>query len=102
MSLFTVFKSVWTTAKSFPLIKFLARLCCSKQVDEMLQCTLCTHFYLDTLNHITSDCSYYKIHACKTDYYAQLQTLFDSICELLLCSTSATWGVYFWAMLTLP
>ena len=47
---FTLFKyvqcilrsaNVWLTAKArpetLPLMKFLARLCCSKQVDEMVQ-----------------------------------------------------------------
>ena len=106
---FTLFKSVhsilrpanvWITAKArpetLPLMKFLARLCCSKQVDEMVQCTLCTNFYLDKLNHVTSDCSYYKIHATRTDYYAKLKTFFsDSLCEFILCSTSAKRVMYF-------
>ena len=53
--------NVWIAAKArpetLPLMKFLARLCCSKQVDEMVQCTLCTNVYLDKLKHMTSDCS---------------------------------------------
>ena len=36
-----------------------------------------------------------QIHATRTDYYAQLKTLFsDNLCELLLCSTSATRVMY--------
>ena len=35
--------NVWIAAKArpetLPLMKFLARLCCSKQVDEIVQCT---------------------------------------------------------------
>ena len=105
---FTFFKSVhsilrpanvWITAKArpetLPLMKFLARLCCSKQV-EILQCTLCTNLYLDKLNNMTSDCSHYKIHATRTDYYAKLKTFFsDSLCEFILCSTSAKRVMYF-------
>jgi len=67
-----------------------------EQVDEMVQCTLCTHFYLAKLNHMTSDCSYYKINATRTDYYAKLKEFFsDSLCEFILCSTSAKRVMYF-------
>ena len=93
---FTLFKSVhsifrpadvWTTAKARPeslsLMKFLAKLCCSKPVNDMVQCSLCAHFNLDQLNNATSDCSYYKIHATTTEYYTQLKTFYsDYSCVL--------------------
>ena len=43
----------------------------------------------------TIDCSYYKVHATRTDCYAKLKTLFpDNFCKLLLCSTSVNRVMY--------
>ena len=55
-------------------------------------------FTQDKLNHITSDCSYKKIQATRTDYYmyTQLKSFFsNNLCEPLLCTTSATRAMYF-------
>ena len=88
------------TTGTFPT-KFQWKRVCSQtihiyeQEQWNIRMVQCTDFYLDKLNHMTSDCSYYKIHATRTDYYAILKTFFsDSLCESILCPTSAKRVMY--------